>query len=73
MSRRTSILSLPAGESANLRWLHCKAQFEELAKSMRGYRLWLETTLNDSSPGSPAEPDSSSSPWGSRDTQTTKE
>jgi hypothetical protein len=51
----------PSGVSVNPRWLHSKAQFDALAKSMEDYRVWLETTLSDSSPGSRGVPVSSSS------------
>lgn len=65
---KTSTSSSDAGVSAKERWQHCKAQFDELAKSMQAYRAWLETTLNDSSPGSQGVPDSLSSPWDSQST-----
>lgn len=53
--------SSQSGESARERWVRCKALFEELGKSTQAYRVWLETTLNDSSPGSQGARDSSSS------------
>ncbi len=60
--------SFSAGTSAKKRWEHSKAQFDELAKSTQRFRLWLETTLNDSSPGSQEPRDYSSSPSDSQST-----
>lgn len=62
----TSTSSSSAGKSARERWLHCKAQFDELGKSIQAYRAWLESMLLDSSPGSAVVQASSSSPSGSQ-------
>ncbi len=62
----TSTSSSTAGKSARERWLHCKAQFDELGRSIQDFRVWLESMLIDSSPGSAVVRASSSSPSGSQ-------
>lgn len=64
----TSSSRSQSGESAREHWERCKALFAEHAKSILAYRLWLETTLNDSSPGSAGVPDSSLCPSDSQST-----
>ena len=64
----TSTSRSSAGESAKERWTRSKVQFDELGRSIQAYRLWLEKTLNDSSPGSQGVPDSLSSPSDSQST-----
>ena len=63
-----STSGISVGGSAKERWQLCKAQFDELGKSIQAYRVWLESTLLDSSPGSVVERASLSSDSGSQST-----